>query len=132
MNDLIKILKERLRNAELDYQLCLENIDYPLSKADELRGNILAYRDCINLLERFNVTQKLERLEELEKESQELKQDVEDVLKDYKDAALKMFKYVEVIDKFIDYLDKKPSKSIPKHSIKQTLNKLLKEVLENE
>ena len=66
---------------------------------------------------------------ELEKENQELKQDVEDVIEDYKDAALRMFKYDEVIEKFINYLDKEPNKAIPKHSIKQTLNKLLKEVL---
>lgn len=69
---------------------------------------------------------------ELENEKQELKQDVEDVLEDYKDAALRMFKYAEVIDKFIDYLDKEPNKAIPKHSIKQTLNKFLKEVLNDE
>lgn len=40
----------------------------------------------------------LVRCKYLEKENQELKQDVKDVLEDYKDAALRMFKYAEVIE----------------------------------
>ena len=46
-----KILEERLENAKLDYQKCLEEIDYPLCKADELAGTIVAYQDCLNLLQ---------------------------------------------------------------------------------
>ena len=48
-----KILEERLENAKLDYQRCLEEMnidDFPFHEDKELKGQIEAYQDCLNLL----------------------------------------------------------------------------------
>jgi hypothetical protein len=37
-----------MNNAER--QKCFEEIDYPVFAADELKGSILTYQDCLNLL----------------------------------------------------------------------------------
>ena len=41
-------------------------------------------------------------------------------------------KLEKVVNDFLEYLSKEPNKTIPKHSIKQTFDKLLKEVFGNE
>lgn len=50
MNNIRQIINERLENAHNDHRRCLEDIDYPLCKVDELKGSILAYQDCLNLI----------------------------------------------------------------------------------
>lgn len=99
-------------------------VEQALDRLEQLKKEI---SNQSNLIERLN-----RLVEKAQQENQDLKQDVKDVLEDYKDAVLRMFKYAEVIEKFIFYLNKEPNRSIPKHSIKQVLDKLLKEVLEND
>lgn len=50
---IIKLIKEKIENARLDYQRCFEEIDVPLCKSDDLRGQILAYQDVLFMLERI-------------------------------------------------------------------------------
>lgn len=50
---IIKLIKEKIENARLDYQCCFEEIDTPLCKSDDLRGQILAYQDVLFMLERI-------------------------------------------------------------------------------
>lgn len=53
MNNIRKIIEERLENAKLDYQRYFENIvidDIPFHEDKELKGQIEAYQDCLNLI----------------------------------------------------------------------------------
>ena len=46
-----KILEERLENAKKDYHNCYGDIDnFPFYEGHELKGQIEAYQDCLNLL----------------------------------------------------------------------------------
>ena len=50
MNNIRQIINERLDNAHNDHRRCLEEIDYPMFRIDEIKGSILAYQDCLNLI----------------------------------------------------------------------------------
>lgn len=50
MNNIRQIITERLENAHNDHRRCLEEIDYPMFRIDEIKGSILAYQDCLNLI----------------------------------------------------------------------------------
>ena len=46
-----KILEQRLENAKNDYHNCYSDIDnFPFYEGHELKGQIEAYQDCLNLL----------------------------------------------------------------------------------
>jgi hypothetical protein len=51
MTKLEQIITERLENAHNDYRRCLEDIDMPIFMIDEVKGSILAYQDCLNLMQ---------------------------------------------------------------------------------
>ena len=66
-----------------------ETLDYLHEEAGKASPHSQHETNLLTLIDVF---------EELINENQELKQDVKDVLEDYKDAALRMFKYAEVIE----------------------------------
>jgi hypothetical protein len=61
--------------------------------------------------------------------SRQLDQEVEiKNLENVKSDLERLEKLEKVVNDFLEYLSKEPNKTIPKHSIKQTFDKLLKEV----
>ena len=48
MNNIRKIIEERLENARNDYEKCEKNRD--MFASIRVRGNIQAYQDCLNLI----------------------------------------------------------------------------------
>ena len=50
MNNIRKIIEERLENARNDYYTYCDNSDMALSLTYKLEGQIEAYQDCLNLL----------------------------------------------------------------------------------
>lgn len=55
MKDLIKEIEEIIVSLKRQYKNCFEEIDCPLFTSDEIRGKILAYKDCLNLLNQHNI-----------------------------------------------------------------------------
>jgi hypothetical protein len=51
MNNIRKIIEERLDNARNDYSDCFEKLDTPMFISDMLAGKIEAYQDCLNLMQ---------------------------------------------------------------------------------
>ena len=49
-----------------------------------------------------------------------------------KESLERLEKLEKVVNDFLEYLSKESNRKIPKHSIKQTFDKLLKEVVSNE
>lgn len=84
MNNIRKIITERLENASLDYRYWLSVVGFDgIIEPDfyKLEGQIEAYQDCLNLMQP-RTEQDLERLEALEKENEKLKKAIE-IFKSY-------------------------------------------------
>ena len=56
------------------------------------------------------------------------KEDTDNAYKTIKESLERLEKLEKVVNDFLEYLSKESNRTIPKHSIKQTFDKLLKEV----
>lgn len=75
------------------------------------------------------IKQDLERLEQLEKENQNLKEKCKRIIETSHDLNVSLKQYQKAFENFIDYLNEDKTKMIAKYSIKETFNKIFKEVL---
>lgn len=55
MKNLIEEIEKIIVSLKRQYKNCFEEIDCPLFTSDEIRGKILAYKDCLNLLNQYNI-----------------------------------------------------------------------------
>lgn len=55
MKNLIEKIEKIIVSLKRQYQNCFEEIDCPLFTSDEIKGKILAYQDCVNLLNQYNI-----------------------------------------------------------------------------
>jgi hypothetical protein len=55
MKNLIEEIEKIIVSLKRQYQNCFEEIDCPLFTSDEIKGKILAYQDCLNVLNEYNI-----------------------------------------------------------------------------
>ena len=84
-----------------------------------------------NLTELYDIDTKslLQQNEKLKQQVDDLENNQETVLTTFEISVQQNEKFKKAIIDMLNYLSKEPNKVIPKHSIKQTFNKFLKEVL---
>ena len=55
MKNLIDEIGKIIVSLKRQYQNCFEEIGCPLFTSDEIKGKILAYQDCLNIINNYNL-----------------------------------------------------------------------------